>query len=926
MIRLRSPKIIRFAPVLAILGLTLLFLYRLAFTDLILARGDTFAYFYPYWHARNAAFMAGQLPLWTPDLFMGVPLLANSQVGTLYPPNWLVAPLSPPDGMRISILLHVGWAMGGTYLLARRALSVDRLAALLAAALFALGGYIGAHVEQINQLQGLSWMPWVFLLFDRAAQSPVRGALLLGMGLALQFLTGHTQTVFITGIGLGIYALCLRQSRPFLMLAGAGVVALLLSVPQLVPTLEMTGVSNRRGGLNPNQATAFSLSPFVLGRGMLPSYDLLIFGEYVVYAGVIGLGLALVGVFTRTDTVEGERAAPQQAHHRFLRRVGWGQRLSPRAIWLVIALVGLVLAFGLYNPLYWWLATLPGFNLFRVPARWLALFALGLAMLAALGLHSLRALPRPRPRVRLAAGAVILVLMISTALTLRQPDFTPVSLPTTLTLFGWGAALLVLFGLLWLRKRSLLVIAALLELLLASQVLPYNDLSAPEVFDNPRFTAQQLLAYREEANSPAFGRVLSISQLLYDPGDRFALEARFQALGMSQEAERTAFTAIKMQDTLAANLPVLYGLPSADGFDGGLLPTGYYTAFTSLLLPPGELRTIDGRLREILARPESCEGACIPDQRWLDLMNVQYLITDKIHDRWIDDIAYDTTFKQRLDAGESLEFEVIPPFESTALHLLARCADDCPSLSAALTDEQGETVTVSSQQQSPLEEMVLLRLPLENAITPSAVRLQANPPVTILAATLVDTRTGDFQQLQPVPWQRVLSTDIELYENATPLPRAFVVYEAYSVPDNDVGSEMALEVMSDPSFDPATSILISGDVPPPASEVASEGVLSEAEITEYSPTRIAVTARASAPAHLLLTDAYYPGWTVSVNGEPASLRRANVMFRAVAIPEGESQVVFEYRPTWYPAALVVGGLLWVGVSLVIIIQKRYIFS
>jgi hypothetical protein len=172
----------------------------------------------------------------------------------------------------------------------------------------------------------------------------------------------------------------------------------------------------------------------------------------------------------------------------------------------------------------------------------------------------------------------------------------------------------------------------------------------------------------------------------------------------------------------------------------------------------------------------------------------------------------------------------------------------------------------------------------------------------------------------------VLSTDIELYENATPLPRAFVVYEAYSVPDNDVGSEMALEVMSDPSFDPATSILISGDVPPPASEVASEGVLSEAEITEYSPTRIAVTARASAPAHLLLTDAYYPGWTVSVNGEPASLRRANVMFRAVAIPEGESQVVFEYRPAWYPAALVVGGLLWVGVSLVIIIQKRYIFS
>ena len=63
--------------------------------------------------------------------------------------------------------------------------------------------------------------------------------------------------------------------------------------------------------------------------------------------------------------------------------------LSPRATWLIVALVGLALAFGLYNPLYWLLATLPGFNLFRVPARWLALFALGTALLAGLGVEAL---------------------------------------------------------------------------------------------------------------------------------------------------------------------------------------------------------------------------------------------------------------------------------------------------------------------------------------------------------------------------------------------------------------------------------------------------------------------------------------------------------------------------------------------------------
>jgi hypothetical protein len=122
-----------------IVALTLAFFFRLAFTDLILARGDTFAYFYPYWDARDSALRGGQLPLWSPDLFMGVPLLANSQLGTFYPPNWLTVSFSPPEAIRISILLHICWAFAGAYLLARRAVALPRLPALLAAAVFALG-------------------------------------------------------------------------------------------------------------------------------------------------------------------------------------------------------------------------------------------------------------------------------------------------------------------------------------------------------------------------------------------------------------------------------------------------------------------------------------------------------------------------------------------------------------------------------------------------------------------------------------------------------------------------------------------------------------------------------------------------------------------------------------------------------------------
>ena len=34
------------------------------------------------------------------------------------------------------------------------------------------------------------------------------------------------------------------------------------------------------------------------GRGLLPSFDTLIFGEYVAYPGVIGLGLAILGALS----------------------------------------------------------------------------------------------------------------------------------------------------------------------------------------------------------------------------------------------------------------------------------------------------------------------------------------------------------------------------------------------------------------------------------------------------------------------------------------------------------------------------------------------------------------------------------------------------------------------------------------------------
>ena len=114
----------------------------------------------------------------------------------------------------------------------------------------------------------------------------------------------------------------------------------------------------------------------------MPSYSRILFSEFVGYLGIGGLLLALTGLAALVR--KQERA-----------------RVMPGAL---LACVGLFFALGAYNPLYWPLVEFaPGFDLFRVPARWIALWALGAALLAGIGFDRITTLPsQERRRLALA--------------------------------------------------------------------------------------------------------------------------------------------------------------------------------------------------------------------------------------------------------------------------------------------------------------------------------------------------------------------------------------------------------------------------------------------------------------------------------------------------------------------------------------------
>jgi hypothetical protein len=179
------------------------------------------------------------------------------------------------------------------------------------------------------------------------------------------------------------------------------------------------------------------------------------------------------------------------------------------------------------------------------------------------------------------------------------------------------------------------------------------------------------------------------------------------------------------------------------------------------------------------------------------------------------------------------------------------------------------------------------------------------------------------------------SGDLEVYESSSVLPRAFVVHEAEIIP-----AEQAVlgRLLSD-DFDPSRTVILeeephfladqavappgpdlqrieqaSQQAAPAGSQMGPEDVYLPlvlrgwppgAAITVYSPHRVVVEAELQQAGFLVLSDTYYPGWTVFVDGQKGRIYQADFLFRAVPLPQGKHTVEFRYSPPSFRIGLAV---------------------
>ena len=69
---------------------------------------------------------------------------------------------------------------------------------------------------------------------------------------------------------------------------------------------------------------------------------------------------------------------------------------------------------------------------------------------------------------------------------------------------------------------------------------------------------------------------------------------------------------------------------------------------------------------------------------------------------------------------------------------------------------------------------------------------------------------------------------------------------------------------------------------------------------------------------LVFSEVYYPGWTATIDGQPAELGRVNYILRALRVPAGKHQVKLAFFPQSVDTTETIAYVAYVVLLLIIV--------
>ena len=194
----------------------------------------------------------------------------------------------------------------------------------------------------------------------------------------------------------------------------------------------------------------------------------------------------------------------------------------------------------------------------------------------------------------------------------------------------------------------------------------------------------------------------------------------------------------------------------------------------------------------------------------------------------------------------------------------------------------------------------------------------------------LDAFKGPEGQDKELAWFK--THDYQVRRNLDEFPRSWVVHDARSMPpflglsrgsrklpmeeilfSNDITWHDSTRTVYDPrryvwledNDRPELAKFLPGGYPAPAENV---------RIVRHESDRVEFEATLERPGVVVLADVYYPGWELTVDGQPAPLYRANRIMRGAGVPSGRHTLVYAYRPASFRIGLIIScfGLAALG--------------
>ena len=112
--------------------------------------------------------------------------------------------------------------------------------------------------------------------------------------------------------------------------------------------------------------------------------------------------------------------------------------------------------------------------------------------------------------------------------------------------------------------------------------------------------------------------------------------------------------------------------------------------------------------------------------------------------------------------------------------------------------------------------------------------------------------------------------------------------------------------MNGASWDPYQTVVLEGGEPNIAFPESKQP--GSAHITAETPLDLTIAVESPDGGMLVVADSDYPGWSATLDGSSTTIYRANLAFRAVAVPPGTHTVTMSYQPRSFMLGLIASAL------------------